>query len=304
MAYKKVLVTKDSDTRQLISDINDALAESNKLVLDMTGVTDFMPPFGVLSVILAWDYLCQISKSNGCNVRYRPPEPKSKVASYLKTINFFRYVPVSKGYLKKVSNYPYTVSNYPTDSEEPINLIQIVRISSDDDIYDAVDEACGKLKKMIGVSSEHKGQARDFAKAFMEVCDNVIGWSGEIENSGTGYIIAQRFNKRGSDKHGESTLAVVDWGIGMRGSLRRKYPIESDLEALRKSLEDGITCRINGEESGGRGLPRVAEIVRKWGGYLSINSGDVWLGVGKGVQHYREGLLSTPGVQLAIRLPF
>lgn len=110
------------------------------------------------------------------------------------------------------------------------------------------------------------GDVLDAAKVVSELCHNVVDHSDS-----QGLVAAQIYHAR--DGRRMISLAVVDAGIGIRGSLSRRYPEAtnwSDSYAIEQAL-GGLSSRPSG---GGAGLRNVQAVVRRYRGELSVRSGD------------------------------
>lgn len=129
-----------------------------------------------------------------------------------------------------------------------------------------VQAVVGRLVEMTRDSLRYGlGDALDAAKVISELCNNVVDHSGA-----TGIVLAQL----GSDRYGSRfvALAVADDGIGIRGSLARRFPEAArwrDGEAIQRAL-NGLSSR---ETGGGAGLRSVTAVVRRYSGRLTVRSG-------------------------------
>ncbi|MEA3335640.1 MAG: ATP-binding protein [Chloroflexota bacterium] len=106
----------------------------------------------------------------------------------------------------------------------------------------------------------------DATKVVSELCYNVVDHSGS-----EGLAVAQV----AQDRRGQRfvSLAVVDPGVGIRASLARRFPEAAEWqhgEAIDRAL-GGLSSRPKG---GGVGLRSVETVVRRYGGRLTIRSGD------------------------------
>ena len=106
----------------------------------------------------------------------------------------------------------------------------------------------------------------DATKVVSELCYNVVDHS-----TAEGLVTASIAQDRRGQRY--ISLAVVDAGVGIRASLARRHPEAASWrhgEAMARAL-GGLSSRQAG---GGMGLRSVEAIVQRYGGRLSLRSGD------------------------------
>ena len=106
----------------------------------------------------------------------------------------------------------------------------------------------------------------DATKVVSELCHNVVDHS-----QAEGWVAAQVAHDRQGRRY--VALAVVDSGVGIRASLSRRHAEAAHWrhgEAIQRAL-GGLSSRATG---GGAGLRSIDAVVRRYGGRLTIRSGD------------------------------
>ncbi|MFZ2360386.1 MAG: ATP-binding protein [Anaerolineae bacterium] len=136
------------------------------------------------------------------------------------------------------------------------------------------------------------GDVLDASKVVSELCYNVVDHS-QVD----GLVVAQL----GQDRQGRRyvALAVADAGVGIRASLANRYPEAAHWrhgDAIQQAL-GGLSSRASG---GGVGLRSIYAVVRRYGGRLTIRSGDQRLHVS--AEHPPRSLDGAwfPGAQVGI----
>lgn len=156
----------------------------------------------------------------------------------------------------ELRNLPKELSSrYPS-------AVPVTAIRSRNDVQTVVGHLVEMTSDRLGYNT---GDVLDTAKVVSELCNNVVDHSGA-----EGIVMAQL----GSDRYGARyvALAVADDGVGIRGSLARRYPEASHWqhgEAIERAL-GGLSSR---ETGGGAGLRSVTAVVRRYQGRLTVRSG-------------------------------
>lgn len=136
------------------------------------------------------------------------------------------------------------------------------------------------------------GDVLDATKVVSELCYNVVDHS-----QSDGLAVAQILRDRQGRRY--VSLAVVDAGVGIRASLAQRYPEASQWqhgEAIQQAL-GGLSSRASG---GGTGLRSIYAVVRRYGGRLSIRSGNERVYVDAERQPRTLSGASFPGAQVGI----
>ena len=193
----------------------------------------------------------------------------------------------------------------PRSGESSV-LLPITVIGSSDDVHGVIEELnehrIGKLlSEQLGYSP---ADSMAFSMLLSEVSQNIIehadapGWVG-IQT----YRRWRRLDKR------VVVIAVIDLGVGFRGSLEREHAGRfgdrwSDATALEAAFIHGVT-RFR-DPGRGQGLKQIRKRVGRWGGKIAIRSGTARIA---DVPEWDEGdplqkdLADFPGAQILIVLP-
>lgn len=184
-------------------------------------------------------------------------------------------------------------------------LLEITPINSHEDVHGVIehlqDRAGAILTDQLGYSRADAGM---FSMVLSEVCQNIIehaeagGWVG-IQT----YKWARRLGRQ------VVMIAVMDLGIGFRGSLAREHAARfgdrwNDATALEAAFIHGIT-RFR-DPGRGQGLKQIRRRVTGWGGKIAIRSGTARIAQ---IPEWDDdppmetGLAPFPGAQILIVLP-
>lgn len=185
-------------------------------------------------------------------------------------------------------------------------MLPITAINSHEDVHGVIDEL--NENRISTLLAEQLGYSRADAIAFSmllsEVSQNIIehadapGWVG-IQT----YRRWRRIDKR------VVVIAVMDLGIGFRGSLDREHSGRfgerwGDATALEAAFIHGVT-RFR-DPGRGQGLKQIRKKVGRWGGKIAIRSGTARIA---DVPDWDDGvpmvtdLANFPGSQILIILP-
>jgi hypothetical protein len=185
-------------------------------------------------------------------------------------------------------------------------LLPITVVGSPDDVHVVIEQLNEhRISKLL---SEHLGYSPADSMAFSmllsEVSQNIIehaeapGWVG-IQT----YRRWRRLDKR------VVVIAVIDLGVGFRGSLEREHAARygdrwGDPTALEAAFIHGVT-RFR-DPGRGQGLKQIRKRVLRWGGKIAIRSGTARIA---DVPDWDDGrpmetdLADFPGAQILIVLP-
>jgi anti-sigma regulatory factor (Ser/Thr protein kinase) len=276
-----VSVPPRSDGARLHAAINKLEEGGEDEVHLMAGSLQFATPQEVCGLRALVDHAAE----NAALVHFDCPS-KPDVHSYLERVDFYKDLP---------GNVTLSRSRRPSrrrDRQE--QLIELVRIRSSQDV-----ELLMNRVSMIAASQVGPGNvATAFATAIGAAAENVIHHA----NSPNGALIAaQRYERTGLE------LAIVDLGDGIPETLGRNpdHSGLSDLEAVERSLEDGVSS--SGEEGRGAGLWEFVDRVGRGGSStLGISSGYADLRISRqGGRHTRNATTPehpVPGTWIWVRL--
>jgi sugar/nucleoside kinase (ribokinase family) len=266
-------------------------AGEGRLLLDARHVR-WADPFGMLG-LLAFG---QQALREGTRALLHAPD-SAEVNSYLSRMAFFE----NAAELFEVHGAPAA-----RRSGGPSNvLLEITPIRSHQDVHHVIDhlqERAGTiLTERLSFSRADSGT---FSMVLSEVCQNIIehaedgGWVG-IQT----YNWARRLGRQ------VVQIAVMDLGVGFRGSLAKEHATRfgdqwSDATALEAAFLHHVT-RFR-DPGRGQGLRQIRRTVSRWKGKISIRSGtarfaDVpeW----DDAQRVQTDLAPFPGAQIQILLP-
>ncbi|HEU4883500.1 MAG TPA: ATP-binding protein [Longimicrobium sp.] len=185
-------------------------------------------------------------------------------------------------------------------------LLPITVVGSPDDVHGVIEEL--NEHRISKLFSEQLGYSPADAMAFSmllsEVSQNIVehadapGWVG-IQT----YKRWRRVDKR------VVVIAVIDLGVGFRGSLEREHAGRfgerwGDATALEAAFIHGVT-RFR-DPGRGQGLKQIRRRVLRWGGKIAIRSGTARI---SDVPEWDDGepmtteLAPFPGAQILIVLP-
>jgi hypothetical protein len=159
------------------------------------------------------------------------------------------------------------------------NLSELRRFDSEEEY----DELAGMV--MRNFHAHHPEIAKALYRSVHEIASNVIEHSGQ---SG-GYLALQRFG-RSSDV----AFAVADSGIGLSGSLRKRFDILDDRTAIVRAAQEHVSSR----ETPGRGLGIRRVIAITW-----AHAGSVLLASGSSQGLFARGHMDPQLHDLVAPLP-
>ncbi len=247
-------------------------APISKLIIDLRSI-EWGNPYGALGITLLRRMLREQAKGT---VEVRLPSKNNKLLSWLMHIGFLNG------------------TSAKTEHVEGFSVIPITRIApTNTDGSSTLHELVVKVQKLlVGDFDYPLVEASRFITALSELCHNIYDHSAP---NGTphGYIAMQAY--RDTVK-----LAVMDLGIGIPNSLRRKHPIADDRKAIAVALLPGVSS----QEGRGLGLYRVRGIVEQHRGILNIRSGRakvIVTGGSKEIRTYKQ-MGNFPGTQIGILL--
>ena len=184
-------------------------------------------------------------------------------------------------------------------------LLEITPIRSHEDVHGVIDQLTERagaiLTERLGYS---RADAAMFSMILSEVCQNII----EHAEAG-GYVGIQTYNWARRLGRQVVVIAVMDLGVGFRGSLAREHAARfgdrwSDATALEAAFIHGVT-RFR-DPGRGQGLKQIRSRVGRWGGKVSIRSGSARIAdipEWDDAPPLEKDLAPFPGSQILIVLP-
>jgi anti-anti-sigma regulatory factor/anti-sigma regulatory factor (Ser/Thr protein kinase) len=157
----------------------------------------------------------------------------------------------------------------------------------------------GTVAKSLALAATQAARIDDLDRfsAFLAIFEIVKNVTEHAQSPVGGFAMAQHFKRR----H-EFEVAIVDPGVGIRTSLQRNPQYEdvvTDLEAIRTSLELGVTSRRSAVR--GIGLFAIWRLLHENAGTLVVRSGSAVVERGQR-ESAAEGLAPFGGTIVAIRL--
>lgn len=183
-----------------------------------------------------------------------------QVHSYLSHLGFFDYIHMGEG------NAVGAAAG--SAAYLPITRIEKPDFNSDtQDIqewYEQIMAVVRGLARVVSGTSSDTEENRLYNYALREIIRNVFEHSGASEC----YVCGQRW------WNGRVEIAVVDEGIGIAESLKKSYPLQSDIEALNLAIKPGVSSTSYIEQSeniydnSGFGLYVLSQLASSFGWYV------------------------------------
>jgi len=257
-------------------------------LIDLRRVT-FIDPYGMVGLLEIGE-LCMLE-----DIKKTILLPGSiEVLRYLERMDFFTN---AKRYFSlEPMHAPSREGRSGVESDV---LLEITPIARSNDIHTIVGRVHDRAQAILAAHLKYDERAvNGFIVALSEICQNIIEHS---ENKGFVGIQKYRFQNLGKNI---VKIAVMDAGIGFRGSLAARFKLRGDLEAIEKALIYGASRHE--DEGRGHGLAAVRRFITQWQGRLSIRSGTARLSILPQWARGREremNLAKFPGSQINIILP-
>lgn len=265
--------------------------ESRHLLLDARHVR-WVTPYGVLGLLAvgaAW------RNRSGERALLQPPESRD-VTSYLARIGFYEKAHEIFDFAERVRRRA---------SGESDSLLEITSVESHQDVHDVVDQVKDRAAAILGKRLGYPPPAvLHFSVILSEVCQNIVEHAGM-----NGWVSAQSYYWKQRLGRQVVVIAVMDVGMGFRGSLAREHAQQygdrwSDETALEAAFLHGVSrYRDPGR---GQGLQGIRKQVSRWNGLFTIRSGSAQIAEVPDWTDKRPivgGLADFPGAQIKIVLP-
>lgn len=268
-----------------------AAIEGGRVLFDARHVR-WVSPYGIVGLLAAGS---AASKRGAERPILQPPELKD-VASYLGRIRFYERA-------REIFDLPDRLrgrSGGPSDA-----LLEITPIVSHDDVHDVVDRVRDRAAAILGKRLHYPPTAVvHFSVILSEVCQNIVEHA-EAE----GWVSAQTYNWKQRLGRQVVVIAVMDVGMGFRGSLAREHAQEfgdrwSDEAALEAAFLHGFS-RYK-DPGRGQGLQGIRKQVSRYNGLFTIRSGTAEIAeVPDWIERepVQSGLADFPGAQIQVVLP-
>ena len=184
-------------------------------------------------------------------------------------------------------------------------LLEITPINSHEDVHGVIDLVMDRAGAILTERLHYsRVDAGMFSMVLSEVCQNII----EHAEAG-GWVGIQTYNWARRLGRQVVVIAVMDLGVGFRGSLAREHSARfgdrwGDATALEAAFIHGTT-RFR-DPGRGQGLKQIRRRVTGWGGKVSIRSGTARIAdipEWDDAPPLETGLAYFPGAQIQIVLP-
>jgi len=199
--------------------------------------TTWMDPFAI-TVISGTIQCCLETKKR--TIKYVPPEDK-KLKDYLSQIGFNKF---------------FHINGKDIHRDTSVELTQLTALNPlyIENLIILIDS---KMRLSQGVKDSLK-------MSIQEILTNVFDHSKS--ESGC-FVCAQYYPSKMTIR-----LCITDFGVGILSNLRTKYRIANDIDAIKLSVQEGITSR---PQSAGFGLTNIRN-------FLKVNEGTLAIITGKG----------------------
>jgi hypothetical protein len=185
-------------------------------------------------------------------------------------------------------------------------LLPITAIASHEDVHGVVEELNeGRISQILAEQLGYsRADAITFSMLLSEVSQNIIEHA-----DAPGWVCIQTYNWARRLGRRVAVIAVMDLGIGFRGSLAKEHSARfgdrwSDATALEAAFIHGTT-RFR-DPGRGQGLKQIRKKVGRWGGKIAIRSGTARIAdvpEWDDAPPLQQGLAAFPGAQILIVLP-
>lgn len=196
--------------------------------------TTWIDPFAI-NVISGTIQCCLQTKER---TTYIPPEDK-KLRDYLSQIGFNRF-------------FQMNGKNIHKDTSVELAQLTALKPLYIEDLIFLIDS---KMKLSKGVKDSLK-------MSIQEILTNVFDHSKS--NAGC-FVCAQYYPLKMTIR-----LCITDFGVGILSTLKKKYGITNDIDAIKLSVKEGVTSR---PQSAGFGLTNIRNFLKVNEGTLTIISG-------------------------------
>ncbi len=266
-----------------------AAARAGRLLVDARHVR-WVSPYGVLGLLAIG---AASRRDRGERPLLQPPESR-EVTSYLARIGFFEQA-------AELYEFRTRARRRGGGSDA---LLEITPIVSHQDVHGVVDQVKERAAAILGRLGYPPPAVLQFSVILSEVCQNIVEHAGA-----EGWVSAQTYNwSRRLGRH-VVVIAVMDVGMGFRGSLAREHARRygdrwSDVTALEAAFLYGVSRYP--DPGRGHGLQGIRKQVSRWNGLITIRSGTAQIA---SVPEWDDsepvvaGLPEFPGAQIQVVLP-
>ncbi len=257
--------------------------------IDMRRVM-FIDPYGMVGILEAGRFL----HAGGIRKVLLLPGADN-VLKYLERMDFFKY---AERYFSLDTGGAELPEKFLRSAQSDV-LLEITPIEKSEDIHSIVSKVKKRAYSILEKHLHYNERAiNGFIVALSEVCQNIPEHSGH-----TGFVGIQKYYFPKQERN-VVKIAVMDLGIGFKGSLSERLTAAHDLDAIEKAFMHGLSR--HSDEGRGHGLAAVRRFVQQWNGKISIRSGTGKFSIIPDWSWGRErerNLMNFPGAQINIMLP-
>lgn len=268
------------------------VAENRDVVIDFSNLS-FALPFGTLILAEGIKNFVQYRKAKGLSTTLHPCQQieadTSSPLSYLRFFKFFDYIEAPCG-------------RTDTNSHPERGYIPLTHITKTDletkslsgGFQCSIEDMCKKIASYL-VQQRDQYIENMITYCFREIIRNTFEHA-EVDSC---TIMAQNWWKKK-----EFEIALVDMGIGVLGTIKRRHNVRISEKAIDLALEPGISGKqiIDDDDDWGNsgfGLYILSELGRRYGSF-SIYSSGVLVGIFGSQKTYRDISIGGTGVRLRV----
>ncbi|HEX7050522.1 MAG TPA: ATP-binding protein [Longimicrobiales bacterium] len=252
----------------------------------------WVDPYGIIGLLV----LAEWAAREGRQPRLQLPDSPD-VTSYLSRMGFFEHA-------TSLFEFHGGVRRPRTRGRSEV-LLEVTAIRSYDDVHAVVDRVNAQAQAILTQQLAYPGaEAFQFGVLLSEVCQNILEHA-----QAPGWVAVQTYSRTPRLDRRTVKLAVMDLGVGFKGSLASAHAARfgkewSDVAALEAAFIHGMT-RFH-DPGRGQGLKQMRKQVGRWGGKVSIRSGTARIAdvpEWDDAAPLEERLPFLPGAQIGIILP-
>ncbi len=274
----------------LITATREESAGGSRLLLDARHVT-WVSPYGLIGLLAIGQ---EARLRTGLAPLIEPPDDE-QVRSYIDRMHFWT----------AAADVFEVEPRKPKQHSESDALLEVTSIRSHEDVHRVVEGVRERAQRILHNRLGYpKPAVIHFSVMLSEVCQNILEHADSI-----GWVCAQRYHWKRRLGRDVVVLAVMDVGVGFKGSLGTEHARRfGESWSAAAALEAAF---LNGESrfrdpGRGQGLQAIRAQVVKWDGAVRIRSGDAMIArvpAWDDVEPLQTGLTSFPGAQVLIVLP-
>lgn len=262
----------------------------DRLLFDARRVS-WVSPYGLIGLLAVG----QVARDRTGRAPMVEPPEDAEVRSYWERMEFW---PAAADVfeLRSISTRPHGTSDA---------LLEITPIRSHEDVHHVVEHVRERAATILKRRLHYpQPSVIHFSVMLSEVCQNILEHA-----ESTGWVCAQTYHWKKRLGRDVLVLAVMDVGVGFRGSLgaehaRRFGDDWSSATALEAAFLHGES-RFR-DPGRGQGLQAIRKQVTKWNGEVRIRSGDAMIArvpEWDDISPRRTELAEFPGAQVLIVMP-